>query len=402
MAEINPNIGPQIGKTLEAFKDQQAEAKEEAAIAKDNIRESLAAGHQEKVNPFGHKLKTRQKKLKDNFNRIRKAQSSVGKKKQIIPLAKVRDSAEKFQRRNPELKAKILVMLKGMIKSGDKAKDILKKTRQVYKDVALADEAMEFLEEVSGEDMRAEVAAAKEQLNEEFGREIQGGRNIGEQVRKFAEKGLGAPTALRDLYADITGNPREPKALFQELSERFTYKDLRKVIAFMLHSLGSDLKSQGPSIPRGLLHRLVSETRSLQAILGVYVFFKGRMKIVNKEFGKNGISVPDKLNFERLAKEFMNFVGERYPSSDKVLRMAKKLGIEEWLMAKIIVFAQLRDAIRQVAGQQFYKNIQHRDDCYLALIEALEDLEDELEELEEKEEQEQEAEDEAEYDEEEV
>jgi len=75
---------------------------------------------------------------------------------------------------------------------------------------------------------------------------------------------------------------------------------------------------------------------------------------------------------------------ERYPSGDKVLQSAGKLGIEKWILAKIIVFSQLRDAIREVALGQLYRNVQHRDDLYNAIIEALEALEEELDELLEK------------------
>ena len=49
-------------------------------------------------------------------------------------------------------------------------------------------------------------------------------------------------------------------------------------------------------------------------------------------------------------------------------------------MAKIIALSQLRDAVREVAVNQIYKSLQHRDELYLAIIEALEELEDQLEE----------------------
>ena len=90
-------------------------------------------------------------------------------------------------------------------------------------------------------------------------------------------------------------------------------------------------------------------------------------------------------SFESLSKLFMSLAAERYPSSDKILGSAGKLGIEKWILAKIIAFTQFRDAIREVAIHQIYRSLQHRDELYLAIIEALEDLEDELEEMEERE-----------------
>jgi type III secretion protein W len=198
---------------------------------------------------------------------------------------------------------------------------------------------------------------------------------------------------LRDLYRSITGNPREPVSLFVELSDRFAYKDLRKVLAFLFHSLGSDLKSQGPSIDRVTLQRLIAEVRSLQAILGVYQFFRGRMNLISSLFQKNALNMPAQLTFELLAKQFVLLLQERYPSSDKILQGAKRLGIEDWILAKIIVFSQMRDAIREVALHQLYRSIEHRNELYNSLIEALERLEEELDELLEKEEEDDEGED---------
>src|SRR5690606_11830940 len=116
-----------------------------------------------------------------------------------------------------------------------------------------------------------------------------------------------------------TGNPRDANTLFGELANKYAYKELQKVIKFLLHSLGSDMKSKGPSIPRGELHTLLTETRTLQAILGVYRFFNKRMDLVNKLFSKAGLQMPKQLSFEQMAKCFMSLAGERYPSSDKVL-----------------------------------------------------------------------------------
>src|SRR5262249_53146174 len=150
----------------------------------------------------------------------------------------------------------------------------------------------------------------------------------------------GTPTTLRDLYRDITATPRDSSTLFEELANRYAFKELKKVIDYLLHSLGADMKSKGPSIPRAFLQRLLTETRSLQAILGVYRFFKGRMNLMENLFDKEGLDWPSQLTFESIARQFMALTAERYPNAAKVLQMAVKLGIEKWLIAKIIVFSQ--------------------------------------------------------------
>ncbi|MDF2549523.1 MAG: sctW, copN [Chlamydiales bacterium] len=399
MAEISGDLNLPKNLTLETFKNEALENLQEAAVMQDVAQDNLKNALEESVNPFGYRLAQKKKPEGDELRRVKKANGTEEKEGiSRLFIEKIKQSAQNFEERNPELKAKMLLLLRDQIKPGDTKEEILKKVFSFYSDPALAEEALQFLEETTQGSLKEEVKLARAALNEKFAKEISAARNIQQQVREYSEKGLGAPTALRDLYRDITDNKREMPSLFQELSGRFAYKDLRKVIAFLLHSLGSDLKSSGPSIEPALLSRLFEETRSLQSILGVYTFFRGRMKLLQKLFLKNGLTVPKQLTFEEMAKQFMNFASERYPSSDKVLKMAQPLGIEKWLMAKIIAFSQMRDALRQVSSSQVYRSLQHRDDIQMALIEALEDLEDELEELEERQEKErQDQEEEKEY-----
>lgn len=344
------------------------------------------------INPFVT-MQRNQKTLDGNKQRVQKMLRSGEEKGRLIPVTQIKDSANKFQQRNPELRAPILLRLRDLVKEGDTKETILKKILDYYPDVSLADEVIDFLIETSTEEQAKVLREVKEDFNKRFGREIIAGRNIGAHAREAASKGLGSPNNLRDMYRDITGNPRDSNTLFNELSQRYGFKDLKKVVDFLLHSLGSDLKAKGTSIPRGQLFRLLTETRSLQAILGIYRFFKGRMALVEKLFAKDGMEVPSQLNFENMSKQFMSIAGERYPTADKILQTAVRLGIEKWILAKIIALSQFRDAVREVALNQIYRSLQHRDELYLAILEALEDLEDELEEsLEEEEEEEDEEE----------
>jgi type III secretion protein W len=380
------NVGGQRNITLEAMKevaiDTQLEIKAEQFDSVQAFRESL----EEAINPFAAKFAQKQKPIKASKTRVQKMLEAGEQKERLLPLEMIKDTAGQFQRRNPEMQASTLVALRQAIKPGDTKEEILRKLREFYTDVSLADEALEFLLETTEGELALAVQEAMEEFNKQNAREIAAGRNIQMQARQAAEKGLGTPTSLRDMYRDITGNPRDSTTLFEELSQKYAFKDLKKVIDFLLHSLGSDMKAKGPSIPRGMLHRLITETRSLQAILGVYRFFRIRMNLVQKLFDKERLEMPKQLSFEEMAKQFMALAAERYPSAAKVLQGTAKLGIEKWIIAKIIVLSQIRDAIREVAINQIYKSLQHRDELYLAILEALEDLEDQLEELEEREE----------------
>lgn len=359
----------------------------ELAAEQESSVEAFQADQQAEA-PIIIKFQKSEKTLKPHKTRLAETTKAGEKGERAETQQHLKNSADQYQRKNPELKASVLVLLRERVKPDDTPEDILKKLAEFYPDVSLADEALEFLLENSEGELNQNILKAKANHTEQNGREITAGRNIGAQAREAAEKGLGTATSLRDLYRNITGTPRDSNTLFQELSQRYAFKDLKKVVDFLLHSLGADMKSKGPSIPHGQLHRLLTETRSLQAILGVYRFFRGRMELVDKLFAKEGLSRPPQLTFETLARQFMALAGERYITGDKVKQSSTRLGIDKWIMAKIIALSQLRDAVREVAVNQVYRSLQHRDELYMAILEALEDLEDELEELLERQEQE--------------
>lgn len=319
--------------------------------------------------------------------RKKQKEEALEKKAGEQRIERVDEISEDFSRKNPELQARALLVLRTRLTSSDTAEEILRKVLESYPDHSLADEALDFLIETSSGDLLERVKKAKEDLNATHGREVRAGRNMGVQAREFATQGLGSPTGLRDIYRDITGNPREASNLFSELSDKFTYGKMKSVINFLLHALGADLKSKGPSIATGELHRLMTEARNLQAILWVYRFFQSRMKLIENSYKNAGFTL--RLNFEMLARVFVQFLKERYPSMDKILALAAKLGLSDEELEQIIIFTQMRDAIRGVAPKLF-RSEQHRQDVLMSFLEALEELEEKLEEEEEEKEDEEE------------
>ena len=98
---------------------------------------------------------------------------------------------------------------------------------------------------------------------------------------------------------------------------------------------------------------------------------------------------PPQLTYLNLADEFMKLVDDRYPSADKVLQASDRLGVRS-IEEKIIVINAFRDTVRQVALNRVYRSVQHRDEVFNAIIEALEELEDQLDAALAKEEEEEE------------
>ena len=287
--------------------------------------------------------------------------------------------ASRFQKNNSELSAKTLTILQSLISEKDTPEEIVAKTLSIYPDPALADEAMDFLLATCSQEMLDTLKKAKGLLNRDYEKQIKSGRNIGSAAREFSKEGLGSPTSLRDMYRDVTGNKREPLKLFDELAEKFPYPKLKSVITFLLHSLGADLKSKGPSIDRGELVRLIEETRSLQGILGIFRFFQSRSKLVQRQIDSYSLKAPSYLNFETLSKLLVKMLLEKYINAEKILQTATLLGIKDFTTAQIIIFSQMYDALRQISPR-YYRTPQHRNELAKAFIDTLEQLEDKLEE----------------------
>jgi len=300
----------------------------------------------------------------------------------------VTKQAKLAEKKNPEMNHKALLGMKADIKEDDDAETIYEKVRKFYKDEYLADEALEFLESTSNPHTKfgKNIREARRLLNMRHEREVKAGRNINETAQEFQKKGLASAGSLRELYQDVTANPKEPTSLFDELSDAFSFEKMKQVLSFLLHSLGKDMKSKGPSISVAELSRLFAETRTMQAILSVYKFFYGRMSLIKESFERENLILPKALTFELLAKLFSRYIQEKYPSPDKVLRLAESLGIDEELIAQIIIFTQYRDALRGVSPKLF-RSVKHRNELLMALIETISELDDQLEEDEDEDEE---------------
>ena len=140
--------------------------------------------------------------------------------------------------------------------------------------------------------------------------------------------------------------------------------------------IGIDLGPR-PMVPKVLL----------KSILGVYRFFQSRMTLLYNAFDRYELVVSNRLSFESLARAFMKLVLERYPSSDRVLQIGIGLGLQEELLAQIIILTQMKDAVRQISPR-LYRSEQHKQDILASFLETLEDLEEQLEENEDAEDRE--------------
>jgi type III secretion protein W len=380
---MEPRISSILPISQQAIKEIQKEIAADRAIQIESEEDLNQYFELSTFNPMNQVQRFRN--LKDIHSKTEhKTEETDEVVEKIVDVENIEETAERYQKNNYELNSKTLRILRSQVATSNKSEEILQKVEGVYKDAALADEALDFLIETTEGQLLAATQEAKEKFNKDKGKEIRAGRNMGAQAREFAQEGLGSPTSLRDLYREIILNPREPIKLFDELAEKFRYPKLKSAITFMLHSLGSDMKAKGPSIQRGELKRLLDETRSMQGILGVFRFFQSRMRLIMREFSSYQLVMPNRLDFEIIARVFVKILSERFMSPDKILQTAKLLGISEEAAAQMIIYSQMRDAIKQIAPR-YFRDPKHREEILKSFIDAIEKLEDQLEEEEEEE-----------------
>ncbi len=365
---------------LEQRASQKIASQEEAqqVAAQDRFVENVERG-------FNPASAERQQARLGRFRTLESRKKPAESERKITEVAKKteEDLADRYGRRNPELPPDRLRQLRENLRQRQSAEEILEEVTDAFYDPTLADEALEYLEKQTTGILQGNVRRARELLNEQKGREIIAGRNVDAAAKAYHKKGIGSgPTELRDLYRDITGNPRNHNTLFSELSNKYPFDQLKLIVAFLLKGLAYDLKSKGPSIQEAELMLLMTETRNLQSILWVFLFFRGRLGLIRSLFSQYGAEGEEELSFEKLAKEFIKLVEERYPSVMKLMKQVENLGMVDDT-SKIIVLLQYRDAIRGLSPR-LYKSLRHRQDLLLVILETLEELEDQDEEEETK------------------
>jgi type III secretion protein W len=386
---VNPT-----GNTAQNIRQQQQAQLNAQMLAQEVYQEASAEGFEELCDYAAFNPVAANKFAQELSKRLRppEKEKPQGAKNEEVDhqiVEEISQIAEEFSRKNPEFNTRALIALSLIVTSEDSVETILEKLFASYPDAYLVDEAIEFLLRITQQSnsLFAKLLQAKTLLQQNFEREILIGRNISQEAREFSEKGLGNASGLRDLYKWVTGTEQEPLKVFEDLIKKFPYDQMKSVLAFLLHSLGSDIKSKGPSMDPLELQKLFAETRTVQAILGVYLYFMGRMNFLERQFGRYGEPKPEEINFEKLAKIFVQLLAEKYPSVGRVLQMANQLGISSSIIAQAIVFSNYRDSLRYVSPRLF-KNEKQRQDLMQALVECVSELDEKIEESEDEEEEE--------------
>lgn len=379
--------------TIEAMKREAAVTQKEQAAEQASSVKGFEENEKEAVNPFAAAQK-REKVAKPVKSRIQKMMESK-EKLGSIPIQEIEDKAGDLAGGNPEFskdKEKLIALRKD-IKPSDKKEDILRKVKEAYSDQTLAVEVLKFLLETTDGELNIQVQGAIADFRKGNEVQIKAGQNITPDARDLAKQGVVAtPSEARDNYYQyITAPQLDTFTLFEQLAAKhsYSYEEMEIHIKFLLSALGRDNKSEGPSVSPGKLSRLISETRSLQAILQEHLFFKGRMGLIDKMFQTAETEKPPSINFQTVAELFMHVAKESHPSSDRVRQHVEqtlhesvgKTGKREAVVASIILDSQLLAGVEEVSSTYILRSPEHKKEVKQSLIEFGENQDDLLDEF---------------------
>lgn len=91
--------------------------------------------------------------------------------------------------------------------------------------------------------------------------------------------------------------------------------------------------------------------------------------------------LPKKLRHEYIAQVYIDFIANRYPTAEKMLKLSSHFGIQDSIEAQIVIFSEFRDLTKQISPLLF-QSPEHREDTYMAILDGLEELEKILDEQE--------------------
>ncbi len=420
---MNPHIGNPMGsnKTAELikiFQEQGIETAEEVQNEAETVQASLRLEVNE--NSFHGKLIQSQKLRPAQKPKIEKSERP--KESILIRKEEADGLADSFSRRegnrqyylNRNNLSQLLQNLGTKIRADSSNEEIIATILEILSlagepppDVSQVDKAFEFLLEVLQSKLQSAKSPESQKQFQQLVNQILNAKSVHYEKNQknidltykvidiadllVQEGSRAAPETIAHVR-DIVNNPQDLSTkLSYYKSKGFSFKEMKIEIDTILSYVG--VKFKHTDLLPGEMSRLMDETKTLQAILQIFRYFKRGMPLAYRLFEQKSIDLPPHLNFESMSNIFMKMVDERYPSSEKVFKLASSLSDKDSALTSehikiimlIILLNLIRDAIREVSPHKVYRSLQHRDDLYLAIIEALEDLEDALEDIEEQE-----------------
>lgn len=325
---------------LSAVEQKAAIAKSKEANAEQEASEIGITQNPDFTNPAAA---TRTRKKETSFKSLstrRKTTSTTKEKtiKSIEERQKHDDLSQQYQEENQELDADVLNKLKNKVSENSTPEDILSLVEASFSDPVLAFSSLEFLSaSTKSPKLQQAIQQAKDSYQQKHLQAIKGGKNVLFASQEFGSQLQVSPSSLRSLYLNVTTSILSSNELFTLLSSQYTREEQKTVSSFLLQGMSSDLKSEGPSIDPTKLQVLMSEIKSLQAVLNLYSFFQDSMPRLSLMMKSDNVALPKDVTYETLAKTFQAIVMDKFPTHTKIQRAVQEIsGGDPDIMSNIL------------------------------------------------------------------
>lgn len=232
--------------------------------------------------------------------------------------------AKKFEKRNPQVKANVLVELREAFKPGLNKDQIIALILDRYPQADLALEALRYLMQTATDPK--EKATLRETLTSfisDHGKDIAKGKEIARLVGAAGIEGVDE-ASIRKLHQEMTHeSPKDFAQTWADLSAKYPGKTLEQVLKLLVGTVGKELNHAIDE--KGKLHNVMHEVKFLQAALGPDKFFKKHMGRLTSQMRDLELTLPPQLTSSEMTREILKLALADYPNAARVLQIANAL-----------------------------------------------------------------------------
>ncbi len=198
--------------------------------------------------------------------------------------------------------------------------------REQFADVSHQYAALMFLDELlsdSGEvpEVLAEIRELRSTLDQQHGSEIRAGLNVTGVAVRFEK--LDGPQNLRDFYRETVLAFDDVAVAHERILGRYGAAHFELAAEFLIHAVGEDLSSEGPSVDPRKLKATVDNLYAVQVARNVHNQLEDLIARVSEGFG-----VAPQVAASDLLSELLPLKDQRWVDASKVEAIANRLGTQ--------------------------------------------------------------------------
>ncbi len=239
--------------------------------------------------------------------------------------------------------------------------------KEEFEDVSHQYAALEYLDELLSEtgdapELLEAVREARGELDEHHGPEIRAGLNVTGTAIRFEQ--LDGPQNLRDFY-------RETILAFEDVTEahssilaRYGESNFDAAAEFLIHAVGDDLSSAGPSMEPRQLKATMDNLYMVQVARNVHVQLDGLFQKMADEF-----NLTPSTSSSQILSELLPLKDQRWVDGNKIDAITNRLGALSH-EPKIYFLRELGGIVRDLP-EKIYQSGDARDRLRDAIQESL-------------------------------